>query len=292
VTRQSAPPSPTGGRLGDRVIVVTGARGGLGSAMVMALAEAGAHVVATDVEAPDGPALDVQRIPGTVVARALDVASPAGWSRLVDWLRERFGRVDGLVNNAGVTSRVRLTDVALEEWNRVLAVNLTGPMLGIQALYPMMGEGASIVNVGSVAALTGHYAAAYTTSKWGVRGLTQVAATELGPLGVRVNAVHPGYIDTPMTAGAPPAFREANLTLTPLGRAGRAAEVAALIVFLMSSESSYLNGAEIPVDGGLSGNGTALMLSAAVRGPRIRLPDTLRRVDRPGEDQDGDGQHV
>jgi 3alpha(or 20beta)-hydroxysteroid dehydrogenase len=285
VTPPSAPPSPTDGRVVDRVVVVTGARGGLGSAMVTALAEAGAHVVATDlqtpdvqtpdlkapdgeapdVEARDGEALDVQRIPGTVVTRALDVADPAGWTRLAGWLRDRFGRVDGLVNNAGVTSRVRLTDVALEEWNRVLAVNLTGPMLAIQALSPMMGEGSSIVNIGSVAALTGHYTAAYTTSKWGVRGLTQVAATELGPRGVRVNAVHPGFIETPMTAGAPSGLRQANLTLTPLGRAGRAAEVAALIVFLISAESSYLNGVEIPVDGGLSGNGAALMLSESVR---------------------------
>jgi 3alpha(or 20beta)-hydroxysteroid dehydrogenase len=241
----------------------------------MALAGAGAHVVATDLQPPDGeplegvapdvPAPGGQRIPGTVQARALDVADPAGWSSLAGWLQERFGRVDGLVNNAGVTSRVRLTDVSLQEWNRVLAVNLTGPMLGIQALSPMMGEGGSIVNVGSVAALTGHYAAAYTTSKWGVRGLTQVAATELGPRGVRVNAVHPGFIETPMTAGAPSGFRQANLTLTPLGRPGRAAEVAALIVFLISAESGYLNGAEIPVDGGLSGNGTALVLSQSVR---------------------------
>jgi 3alpha(or 20beta)-hydroxysteroid dehydrogenase len=245
--------------------VVTGARGGLGSAAVAALAEAGAHVVATDVEAPDVQAPDLQRLPGTIVARALDVTDPAGWTRLAEWLRERFGRVDGLVNNAGVTSRVRLTDVSLEEWNRVLAVNLTGPMLGVQALSPMMGEGGSIVNVGSVAGLTGHYTAAYTTSKWGVRGLTQVAATELGPRGVRVNAVHPGFIETPMTARAPSGFRQANLTLTPLGRSGQAAEVAALIVFLISADSSYINGAEIPVDGGLSGNGTALVLSQSVR---------------------------
>jgi 3alpha(or 20beta)-hydroxysteroid dehydrogenase len=262
------------------VVVVTGARGGLGSAAVRALAGAGAHVVATDVDVTDVHATDVdatdgqaprpaerdgQQTPGTVHARTLDVADPAAWRRLADWLRERFGRVDGLVNNAGVTSRVRLTDVTLAEWNRVLAVNLTGPLIGIQTLSPMMGEGGSIVNVGSVAGLTGHYAAAYTTSKWAIRGLTQVAATELGPRGVRVNAVHPGYIDTPMTAGAPSAFREANLRLTPLGRAGRAAEVAALIVFLISAQSSYLNGTEIPVDGGLSSNATAMVLSESVR---------------------------
>lgn len=268
--------------LWDRVIVVTGARGGLGSAEVQALAAEGAHVIATDVDASDATASeadaegseaetseaaasDARPRPGTVTPRALDVADPAAWSALADWLREQFGRVDGLVNNAGMTSRVALGEVALADWNRVLAVNLTGPMLGIQALSPLMSPGASIVNVGSVAGLTGHYTAAYTTSKWGLRGLTQVAATELGSRGIRVNAVHPGFIDTPMTASAPPAFREANLALTPLGRAGQPAEVAALVVFLVSEDSGYLNGAEIPVDGGLSGNGTALALSRSVR---------------------------
>ena len=128
-----------------------------------------------------------------------------------DFIAEHHGRVDGLINNAGVTSRVRLPDVELEEWNRVLAVNLTGPMLGIKTLLPLMHEGSSIVNVGSIAGLTGHYTAAYTASKWGLRGLTRTAATELGSRGIRVNAVHPGYIHTPMTANAPETFLQANL---------------------------------------------------------------------------------
>jgi len=119
--------------------------------------------------------------------------------------------------------------------------------------------------VGSVAGLTAHYTAAYTASKWGLRGLTRVAAMELGPRGIRVNAVHPGYIETPMTATAPAAFKDANRALTPLGRVGSADEVAALMVFLMSAECPFLSGAEIPVDGGLSSGGTAKALSDAVR---------------------------
>lgn len=164
-----------------------------------------------------------------------------------------------------MTSRVRLPDVELEEWNRVLAVNLTGPMLGIKTLLPLMPEGASIVNVGSVAALTGHYTAAYTASKWGLRGLTRTAATELGPRGIRVNAVHPGYIHTPMTANAPQTFYQANLDVTPLSRGGQPEEVAELMVFLMSDESRFINGADIPIDGGLVAGGVAKFMSEAVR---------------------------
>ncbi|HWI30575.1 MAG TPA: SDR family oxidoreductase, partial [Microbacterium sp.] len=222
-----------------------------------ALAAEGAHVIAADLEAPAaGPGVEPV---------ALDVADPEGWSALAAMLRERHGQVDGLINNAGITSRVRLGDVDLAEWNRVLGVNVTGPMLGIQALMPLMHAGASVVNVGSIAALIGHYTAAYTTSKWALRGLTQAAAMELGQRGIRVNAVHPGYIETPMTASAPAAFLEANVAITPLGRPGRPEEVAKLMVFLMSDDSSYLNGAEITIDGGLVGGAAAKVLSDAMR---------------------------
>ena len=151
--------------------------------------------------------------------------------------------------------------------DRTLGVNLTGPMLGITTLLPLMGAGASIVNVGSIAGLTAHYTAAYTASKWGLRGLTHTAAMELGSRQIRVNAVHPGYIQTPMTASAPPAFLAANETLTPLGRGGQPEEVAELMVFLMSDESRFITGAEIPVDGGQTSGGIAKFLSDAVRPP-------------------------
>ena len=239
------------GKLSGRVVVVTGAARGQGQAEAGALAAEGATVVATDVE----ESADVRR---------LDVTDPGGWEELAGWIESEQGRVDGLINNAGITSRVRLGDVELDDWDRVLAVNVTGAMLGIQALLPLMGRGASIVNVGSVAALTGHYTAAYTASKWALRGLTQCAAMELGPRGIRVNAVHPGYIDTPMTQSAPAAFAGANVALTPLGRAGRVEDVAALMVFLISEESSFISGADIPVDGGFSGGASAKALSDAL----------------------------
>ncbi|MEN3279056.1 MAG: hypothetical protein V7607_196 [Solirubrobacteraceae bacterium] len=248
-------------RVDGRVIVVTGAAGGQGAAEVDALVAEGATVVAADVRL-DAAAPDPS---DRVYARRLDVADPQAWSDLATWAQERFGRVDGLINNAGVPSRVRLREVELDEWERVLRVNVTGALLGIQALAPLMPAGSSIVNVGSIAALTGHHGVAYTTSKWALRGLTQVAAMELGPSAIRVNAVHPGYIETPMTASAPAGFKAANVDLTPIGRPGRPEDVAALMVFLMSDESSFVSGIEIPVDGGLSGGAVAKALSDAVR---------------------------
>jgi 3alpha(or 20beta)-hydroxysteroid dehydrogenase len=235
------------------VIVVTGAAQGQGRAEALAFEAEGAVVIAADVQA-------------TADVRQLDVTDPRAWDELAGWMESEHGRVDGLINNAGITSRVRLGEVELDDWNRVLAVNVTGAMLGIQALMPLMPRGASIVNVGSVAALSGHYTAAYTASKWALRGLTHCAAVELGPRGIRVNAVHPGYIDTPMTQSAPEGFLDANVALTPLGRPGQPDDVAALMVFLMSEESSFITGADIPVDGGFSGGASAKALSDALRG--------------------------
>ena len=174
--------------LRDRVVIVTGAAGGQGAAEAEMLAAAGAQVVAADLTPGPAPAEGIH-------PRELDVADPEAWSALSDWVRERFGRVDGLVNNAAITSRERLGSVTLDTWRRVLDVNLTGAMLGIQAVAPVMPAGGSIVNVGSVAALVGHYPAAYTASKWGLRGLSGLASLELAPRGIRVNAIHPGYIE-------------------------------------------------------------------------------------------------
>lgn len=259
-------------RVAGKVIVVTGAASGQGAAEAALLAAEGAEVIAGDLAgawervatAAPGDDAGADRIH----RRDLDVAEPESWTVLSQWIQERFGRVDGLINNAGTTSRVRLPDVDIEEWNRTLGVNLTGPMLGITTLLPLMGPGASIVNVGSIAGLTAHYTAAYTASKWGLRGLTHTAAMELGPRQIRVNAVHPGYIQTPMTASAPPPFLAANEAITPLGRGGQPEEVAELMVFLMSDASRFITGAEIPIDGGQTSGGIAKFLSDAVRPPQ------------------------
>ena len=246
------------GRVDGKIVVVTGAASGQGAAETALLAQEGATVIATDLpesaEVPDG-----------VAYRQLDVSRADDWRALGDWLGAGHGRVDGLVNNAGVPFRARLTEVEVADWDRVIAVNLTGPLLGIQTVAPLMSAGGSIVNISSVAALTGYHAVAYTVSKWGVRGLSRVASLELGSRGIRVNTVLPGFIETPMTASAPAAFRDAHLAEIALGRTGSADEVAPLVVYLISDESSFVTGAEIVIDGGQTGHGGTKVFSDAVR---------------------------
>lgn len=240
--------------LAGKTVVVTGAARGQGAAEVQGLLSAGARVIACDLAWPDGRASDPDGT-GRLVVRDLDVADPDAWGELADTLTGQ--PVHGLVNNAGITLRARLGEVEVADWNRVFAVNVTGPMLGIQTLIPLMTDGASIVNVGSLAAVTAHAAVAYTASKWALRGLTHSAAMQLGARAIRVNLINPGFIETPMTGAAPDSFRRANVLNTPLARTGTVDDVVPLVAFLLSDSSSFISGAEIPLDGGQWSHGGA-----------------------------------
>jgi NAD(P)-dependent dehydrogenase (short-subunit alcohol dehydrogenase family) len=241
------------------VVVVTGAGQGQGAAEARRLAARGVTVIAVDLGAE--PAEDL----AAAEYRQLDVTDEGGWAVLAQDLAGRFGRVDGLVANAGITWRARLLDVTPADLRHVHEVNVTGALLAIQSVTPLMTHGGSIVLVGSAAAVTGHFPVAYTASKWALRGLAKAACLELGPRGIRVNIVHPGYIETPMTASAAPAFRAANLAETPLGRTGTVEDVAPLVAFLLSDDASYISGAEIAVDGGMTSHGGVKSISDAVR---------------------------
>jgi 3alpha(or 20beta)-hydroxysteroid dehydrogenase len=247
------------GRMDNKVVLVTGGASGQGQAEAMALAAEGASVIVGDINFPDD-----QETPG-IQRLHLDVTSTDDWKVATALVTEHYGHLDGLVNNAGVPFHASLLEVTLDDWERVFRINATGPLLGMQAMVPHMPRGSSIVNVCSLSALTGMWVAAYTTSKWALRGLSRVASLELGYLGIRVNAIFPGAVQSPMAKGRSAAFDEALLAEIPLGRVGQPEDFAPLIVFLCSDESSWMSGAEISVDGGAWAHGGTKLMYDRVR---------------------------
>jgi 3alpha(or 20beta)-hydroxysteroid dehydrogenase len=245
--------------LEGRVVFVTGAARGIGAACARRCTRAGARVVLADRREDDvrsvADALNAERA-GSALAIALDVAEAAGWARAMDETESAFGRLDALVNNAGVIRVVRLEEADEAAFRKLIDVNLIGTFLGLHAAIEPMKRagGGSIVNFSSVQGLEGRAGfGLYSATKFGIRGLTRTAALELGPYGIRVNNVIPGPTRTKMTerAGWSDEDYERAYANTPIGRMARPEEIAEMVAFLASPRSSYCTGADFVVDGGV-----------------------------------------
>lgn len=243
-------------RLEGKVAIISGGARGMGAATSRLFASQGAKVVIADVLDDAGHALAAELGGHAAAFHHLDVTSQESWASVVGAVEADMGPVDVLVNNAGILMFKSLLDTSLDDYKRVLDVNLVGQFLGIKAVAPGMiarGHG-SIVNISSVDGMKGaNGLTAYASSKWGVRGLTKVAAMELGHRGVRVNSVHPGGVDTVMSNFNAAPREEVNQAYrdVPLQRIGGPEEVAQASLFLASDDSSYMNGSELVVDGGM-----------------------------------------
>ena len=253
------------GRVDDKVALITGGAGakGMGAASARMLVAEGAKVVIGDILDDEGAAL-AEELGDAVRYVHLDVTSAEDWKAAVDTAVQTFGKLNVLVNNAGIVQVAPLKTADITRWQKVLDVNLTGAMRGIQAVIdPMLAAGGgSIINISSIEGMRGAaWAHSYVASKWGLRGLTKSAALELAPdygralfyrslelarEKIRVNSIHPGFIRTRMTKHLPD-----DIVSAPMGRAGTPEEVATFVVFLASDESSFSTGSEFVVDGGL-----------------------------------------
>jgi len=250
------------GRLEGKVAIVTGAARGQGEAEARRFVTEGARVLLTDVLDEEGQAVATD-LGDAAAYRHLDVSSEEEWIAAVADAEERFGPVTILVNNAGILDFCSIEHQDVERFRKVIDVNLVGTMIGIKSVAPSMRRagGGSIINISSNGGIMGLPGlGAYVSSKWAVRGLSKTAAMDLGKRGIRVNSLHPGGIDTPMTRipGQEPNDSTFAKTL-PMQRFGLVDEVAAVVTFLASDEASYVTGAEWSVDGGATAGDRSLL---------------------------------
>jgi 3alpha(or 20beta)-hydroxysteroid dehydrogenase len=256
-------------RFAGKVALITGASGGQGASEARLFGDEGATVVIADVLDEPGRALaaELSGAGTTVWYRHLDVADEGAWAALVSEIDASLGRLDILVNNAGVGDQRGVIEQSLSGWERVIDINLWGPIAGMRTCAPLMARsgGGAIVNISSVAGMTGYDSAAYTASKWGLRGVTKTAAMEYAAQGIRVNSVHPGTIDTPMLAHVPDEVMDNYVRVTPMGRAGSPEEIATAVLYLASDEASFITGTELVVDGGFIAGGANRSLELKVK---------------------------
>jgi 3alpha(or 20beta)-hydroxysteroid dehydrogenase len=243
-------------KLAGKTALVTGASSGQGAAEATLFAQAGARVILTDIadDAGEAQAASIRDGGGDAQYRHLDVANEDEWRAVIENIKAESAGLNILVNNAGIPLRGgSVTNTTLEDWNRLLSVNLTGAFLGIREAAPLIRDsgGGAIVNTGSIAGLTGHFATAYSASKWGIRGITKSAAMELVDWGIRVNAVHPGLVLTPLVEDSVD-FVQALVDQTPMERGASSEEIAKVVLFLACDHSSYITGHDIAVDGGFT----------------------------------------
>ena len=243
-------------RLEGKVCMITGAASGIGKAASLLFVQEGAIVAACDVSETSLNTLveEAKDLPGKVEPYVLDVTNREQVKEGVESIVQKYGRIDVLVNNAGITRDALLVRMKEEDWDAVINVNLKGVFNVTQAVVPHMikQRSGSIINVSSVVGVYGNPGQTnYAASKAGVIGMTKTWAKELAGRNIRVNAVAPGFIETPMTEKLPDKAREAALSRIPLGRFGKPEEVAQVYLFLASDESSYITGQVIGVDGGL-----------------------------------------
>ncbi|MBK5263991.1 MAG: SDR family oxidoreductase [Alphaproteobacteria bacterium] len=239
-------------KLQDKVAIITGAGSGQGAEEARLFAASGAKVLVTDIS-ESGAAIAAELGAAGHFVRH-DVAEEADWADVIHQAEARFGKIDILVNNAGIYKPVALLDTETALWDLHYRVNQLSVFLGMRAAAKAMAKtgGGSIVNISSGAGLSnvpGMFA--YATSKWAVRGMSKLAASELAPLGIRVNSIHPGIIDTPMLGENTPERLKFYEDMIPMKRMGTPAEVARLVLFLASDDASYITGAEVTVDGGI-----------------------------------------
>ena len=244
-------------RLQDKVCIVTGAAQGIGLATALKFAREGCIVAVCDVraDAVDAAVAQCRALGARAEGYVVDVTNRDAVDAMVAKVRETFGRIDVLVNNAGITKDARLQKMSIEQFDAVVDVNLRGVFHASQAVADVMvGQGSgAILNASSVVGIYGNYGQTnYAASKFGVIGFTKTWSRELGPKGVRVNAVAPGFIETPILATVPDKVLDGLREQVPLKRLGRAEEIANVYAFLASDEASYVNGAVIEVSGGMT----------------------------------------